>query len=190
MPLTLVYGQDNTANDRLIRYLHPELSCMSTLMSVPGHVVDQLIELAPTILGITLSKHGVSSSGSGVRTLASLLAARAVNPGLVYFSYPEASIHPGCLGNLLEWMIAHGPWICSTHSEHFALRICKLVRDRVMERDVVDFLCTDGLGGDSLTQMAVSLGAPKHIRLRLDDAGEFMDKWPKGFFDERAKELF
>ena len=27
-------------------------------------------------------------------------------------------------------------------------------------------------------------------RLRIDETGEFIDKWPNGFFRERAKELF
>ncbi len=27
-------------------------------------------------------------------------------------------------------------------------------------------------------------------RLQIDENGEFIDKWPKGFFRERAEELF
>jgi predicted ATPase len=27
-------------------------------------------------------------------------------------------------------------------------------------------------------------------RLRVDETGEFEDRWPTGFFEERAKELF
>ena len=27
-------------------------------------------------------------------------------------------------------------------------------------------------------------------RLRIDETGEFVDRWPRGFFDERARELF
>ena len=27
-------------------------------------------------------------------------------------------------------------------------------------------------------------------RLRIDESGEFVDKWPQGFFRERAEELF
>jgi hypothetical protein len=26
--------------------------------------------------------------------------------------------------------------------------------------------------------------------LRIDDTGEFIDRWPRGFFEERAEELF
>jgi hypothetical protein len=30
-----------------------------------------------------------------------------------------------------------------------------------------------------------------HLRqLRIDETGEFMDRWPRGFFEERAEELF
>lgn len=189
--MTLVYGTNNLANDRLIRHLYPSLSCLSTLMNVPAHVVDELIELAPKIIGVTLKKHLVSESGGGVRTLASILAGRrAAGDKMVYFAYPEASIHPSAQGNLVEWMLNNGPWVCATHSEHFALRICKRIRDGDLPRDVAEFLCTDGTGGDSLTQMAVSLGAPPHSRIRVDDDGEFMDPWPKGFFTERMKELF
>jgi len=189
--MTLVYGVNNFANDRLIRHLYPELSCLSTLMSVPGNIIDELVDLAPRILGVQLKKHPVSESGGGVRTLASIIAGRrAAGDKMVYFAYPEASVHPGSQGNLVEWMLDNGPWICATHSEHFALRICKRIRDGDLLRDAVEFLCTYGIGGDSLTQMAVSLGAPPHSRIRVDDSGEFMDPWPKGFFTERMKELF
>jgi hypothetical protein len=27
-------------------------------------------------------------------------------------------------------------------------------------------------------------------RLRIDQTGEFLDRWPRGFFEERAEELF
>jgi len=34
-----------------------------------------------------------------------------------------------------------------------------------------------------------TLGSRVH-QLRIDETGEFLDQWPHGFFEERAKELF
>lgn len=33
-------------------------------------------------------------------------------------------------------------------------------------------------------------GETRLIPLRVDDDGEFIDRWPNGFFGERAEELF
>ena len=52
-----------------------------------------------------------------------------------------------------------------------------------------------GAIGLSPTDLAViyveSSDSGVHFRpLRVDAEGEFIDQWPKGFFEERAKELF
>ena len=33
-------------------------------------------------------------------------------------------------------------------------------------------------------------GEVRATRLRIDETGEFIDRWPQGFFEERSDELF
>ena len=38
---------------------------------------------------------------------------------------------------------------------------------------------------------ADGMPTPLHLKhLRIDETGEFLDRWPRGFFEERAEELF
>ncbi len=49
-----------------------------------------------------------------------------------------------------------------------------------------------GLSANDLSVIYVeSVDADVRFRpLRVDGEGEFIDRWPKGFFEERAEELF
>jgi len=42
----------------------------------------------------------------------------------------------------------------------------------------------------SVIYVEASDDAVRFKRLRIDEDGEFIDRWPKGFFEERAEELF
>ena len=80
-------------------------------------------------------------------------------------------------------------FILETHSEHLILRVLRRIRET-----------TDG----KLPLGAVPVG-PKDVavlyveptdhgsrvlELRVDEAGEFVDRWPHGFFEEREDDLF
>jgi predicted ATPase len=78
--------------------------------------------------------------------------------------------------------------IIETHSEHLILRILRRIRE-TGEGQLYD--------GIAITPDDVSVcyvcqedGQSVPRTLRIDDQGEFIDKWPKGFFEERAGELF
>ena len=76
-----------------------------------------------------------------------------------------------------------------THSEHLILRILRRIRQTTdnelpehippVKPDDVCVLWVDNLGDGTTIQ-----------RLRIDERGEFIDRWPKGFFSERAEELY
>lgn len=80
-------------------------------------------------------------------------------------------------------------FIIETHSEHLILRLLKLIRDT-----------TNGelKEGDKPLRpedVAVIYAKPTEhgtelMELRISEDGDFIDKWPDGFFTERAKELF
>ena len=83
-----------------------------------------------------------------------------------------------------------GQCLIETHSEHLILRILRRIRqttdaDELPEyiprvtADDVSVLWVDNLGDGTTFQ-----------RLQIDERGEFIDRWPQGFFSERAEELF
>jgi hypothetical protein len=42
----------------------------------------------------------------------------------------------------------------------------------------------------SVVYVEATENGPNFKTLRVDQDGEFLDRWPKGFFRERSKELF
>jgi predicted ATPase len=114
---------------------------------------------------------------------------------------PELHLHPAlqaALGDVLieSSHIAQGKniiikrLIVETHSEHLLLRILRRIRqtqekigylpELSIEADDVSVLYFDPRPDDTT-----------HVtRMRISPEGEFMDRWPRGFFAERDKELF
>ena len=78
--------------------------------------------------------------------------------------------------------------LIETHSEHLILRILRRVRettDQELDQDAPEFK------QDRMSVLHVE-STPDGARirnLRVDDQGEFIDRWPKGFFAERMREL-
>lgn len=108
---------------------------------------------------------------------------------------PEVHIHPKLQADLADLLIAgiqparNHRFIVETHSEHLVLRLLRRIRET-----------TDGTLPPNMPklfpqQVSVvylerSSGGTKVHHLRIDEQGEFIDRWPEGFFEERAKELF
>ena len=79
--------------------------------------------------------------------------------------------------------------LVETHSEHIMLRLLRRIRE-TSENEFPP-------GAPSLTadQVAViyseqAADALKLTSLRIAADGDFIDRWPRGFFAERVKELF
>jgi len=122
------------------------------------------------------------------------------NIGLLAVEQPELHIHPGVqvgLGDLFikaigltESGLPTGKsLLIETHSEHIILRLLRRIREK-SEDDLPP-------GAPALMSEALSViyvegdDAGVHFRqLGINQAGEFSDQWPNGFFEERAKELF
>jgi hypothetical protein len=120
--------------------------------------------------------------------------------GLLAIEQPELHIHPAvqvAIGDLLIYAVEladAGPttersMLIETHSEHIMLRLLRRVRETT-EGDLPP-------GAPSMTADALSViyveGDDQGVQfsqLRIDQAGEFRDQWPNGFFEERAGELF
>jgi hypothetical protein len=126
--------------------------------------------------------------------------------GLATVEQPELHVHPAVqvrLGDLFILQVASSPtrqFLLETHSEHLLLRLLRRIRETT---DGELPQGHPGLKPEQLSVVYVEPGdeqdraegdqRPPAVRLRhlrIDETGEFMDRWPKGFFEERAEELF
>ena len=120
--------------------------------------------------------------------------------GIVIIEQPELHVHPAIqigLGDLFIRAIRpiQGPLhrgkalLIETHSEHIMLRLLRRIRETA-ENELPPGVI--GLEPDHLSVIYVE-GSDDGARFRVlqvDKEGEFIDRWPKGFFEERAGELF
>lgn len=155
-------------------------------------------------------KHAVEDVGSGIGyilpVLCSLFDHSKVSPDTVlrstlgaqkstgFIQQPELHLHPAlqaALGDVfLESSSLGKQVLIETHSEHLLLRLLKRIRQTHLQVEIApelklhaDDLCV--LYFDPSTD-----GTTKVKRLRISEDGEFMDRWPRGFFGERDMELF
>jgi len=109
---------------------------------------------------------------------------------------PEIHVHPAMqvgIGDLfIDAVTRDGPrraLLVETHSEHLILRLQRRIRESSTgEGDAA----APPFGPDRLSVVYVE-GLPEGVktrRLRLNEQGEFIDPWPKGFFDERFAEVY
>ena len=123
------------------------------------------------------------------------------NYGIVMLEQPELHLHPAIqveLGDLfIESTCEHSGmervFLIETHSEHLLLRLLRRIEETTeneLPSNIVE------LHAEDVSIIYVEPFRTKNSiktrikRLRLDNTGEFVDRWPNGFFDERAGELF
>lgn len=144
---------------------------------------------------------GPSDVGVGLSQLVPVIVSLVSSEDeLVAIEQPELHIHPAIqvgVGDLLASAVSASnsnpdPERClliETHSEHIMLRLLKRIRE-TSENELPP-------GAPSLTpqQVAVIYVEPAADELRLTALritadGDFIDRWPRGFFKERGEELF
>jgi hypothetical protein len=125
-----------------------------------------------------------------------------------YIQQPELHLHPGIQPALADIFIesinCSIPWsqylvspsscrhllVIETHSELLALRVLRRIRETSAGKLSKANL---SLSPDSVSIIYVSrnnTGEVTFTNLRVSQQGDFLDRWPEGFFDERGKELF
>ncbi len=161
---------------------------------------------------LPLSSHGFGISQALPVILQSLIAQKAA---VVVIEQPELHLHPyaqATLGDLFiaafqrevwstwkeqvnkarerervpppqptpEEISASAPrFIIETHSEHLILRLQRRIRGQQVRHEDVSIFYITRESGESFVH-----------KLRLDEAGDFIDNWPEGFFEERYEEMF
>jgi hypothetical protein len=138
-----------------------------------------------------------SEVGAGVsQVIPVVVAALDTKAGLTLIEQPEIHIHPAVqvgLGDLfIDSVIADGArraMLIETHSEHLILRLLRRIRETT-EKELPEGAPV--FPADKLSVLYVEGHADgvQIRRLHVDNHGEFTDRWPKGFFEERAQELF
>jgi predicted ATPase len=130
-----------------------------------------------------------------------VVAALRKRPGVLAIEQPELHIHPAIqvgMGDLFIRAIQANPeglpivdktLLIETHSEHLLLRLLRRIRERT-ENELAPGVA--GLTAEELSVIYVESGGQgvRFRPLRVDAEGEFRDRWPNGFFEERAGELF
>jgi predicted ATPase len=102
----------------------------------------------------------------------------------VLIEQPELHLHPRLQGDLADLFIEtaitgsqENTYLLETHSEALILRLLRRVREGVIKPDDIAILyVSSGEDGSNVT----------HIR--VDKDGDFMDRWPNGFFEETYRD--
>ncbi|MCP3143428.1 AAA family ATPase [Pyxidicoccus xibeiensis] len=138
-----------------------------------------------------------SEVGAGIsQVLPVVVAALEGRGGLSLVEQPEIHVHPAVqvgLGDLYsEAATREGSRrtvLVETHSEHLILRLLRRIRETT-EKTLPEG--APAFSADMLSVLYVE-STPEGVRirrLRVDEHGEFLDSWPRGFFDERFAEVY
>ena len=137
--------------------------------------------------------------GVGVSQVVPVIVA-ALTPGAsaTAIEQPELHLHPAIqarMGDLfIESALKEGVenrFILESHSEHLILRLLRRIRECHEEGvDYPDHLPKIKPEDLSVYYIQSEEGHTSMTNLRVSDDGDFLDRWPNGFFDERAGELF
>lgn len=176
----------------------------SELLEASDWVSEQL-EAIPTRRQVTLKDLRTDIDlhpedlGTGIsQVLPVLVAALGHNKNIVAIEQPELHVHPKfqvALGELFihaikDEMIARDTvFILETHSEYMMLRFLRRLYETANDELEPE---AHALTPDDIAVYYVNpLGDTTDIvPLRLTEEGEFLDRWPNGFFPERTQELF
>lgn len=139
---------------------------------------------------------GISDVGFGIsQLLPFVVQSLASKRQIITIEQPEVHVHPRLQADLGDLLIAaiqeprSHQLIIETHSEHLILRLLRRIRETT-DGELPEH--HPGLRPDQLSVIYLERGqsGARATQLRVNDAGEFIDRWPKGFFAERAAELF
>lgn len=141
-------------------------------------------ELLPQDVGVGISQ-----------LLPVVVAAFADSDRLVTIEQPELHVHPRLQAELGDVLISAAKrgngnqFLIETHSEHLILRLLSRVRE-THESGLPGHLPGVHPNDLSVVYLASTDGTSEATHLRVSEDGDFIDRWPNGFFEERAEELF
>jgi len=135
----------------------------------------------------------VSNVGAGIPQLVPVLTAGFLENQL-FIEQPELHLHPALQTVVADFFISRynnskTSFVVESHSEYLALRLLR----RIRETSAADIRHREFQLEP--TQVAFYYFNPTAegtdiMHLRVSPEGEFLDRWPRGFFAEREAELF
>ena len=160
--------------------------------AIAGAPVQQEVQLETVGSGMSVR---TSDIGVGISQILPVVVA-ALDPdcpAITAIEQPELHVHPRLqveLGDLFAQSVEKGGiFLIETHSEHLMLRLLRRIEETAsgelpegkpaLKPDQVSVVYVDQVEGEV-----------RATRIRIDETGEFIDRWPQGFFDERTDELF
>ena len=151
------------------------------------------LQLVSGSTGLALQPCEVGVGVSQVLPVA--LGAMAPGYSVLAVEQPELHIHPAIqcnLGDLLAAQVIGGQdrvILLETHSEHLILRLLRRIRENTEGELPPD---APAISPDHLSVLWVEQdnGVVRIEPIPVNAQGDFDGKWPKGFFEERANELF
>jgi len=141
------------------------------------------MDLAPQDIGVGISQ-----------VLPVIVAALNAESGIVAIEQPELHIHPAfqvALGDLfIEQVRQHHDvvFLLETHSEHLLLRLLRRIREANEQEAPKNLILTPNDLSIYFIEHGENGVSCQYIR--VDEDGDFIDRWPKGFFNERVEELY
>jgi hypothetical protein len=140
-------------------------------------------------------RHSFEDVGSGLGYVLPVLCAVWVSEeSIAIIQQPELHLHPAlqaAIGDVfIESAASSHQIIVETHSEHLLLRILRRIRQTSNGVQADEALC---VRPDDVVVVYFdprSDGTTAVKRLRISEDGDFLDRWPRGFFTERDEELF
>ena len=142
--------------------------------------------------GIEVSMKDIGAGvAQALPVISSLVSAHR---SVVAIEQPELHLHPRLqaeLGDLfIESAIAkRNTIIAETHSEHLILRILRRIRETTNDElpEGMKPLCPDDV---CVMYVQPGEGGSTALQLEITPDGDFVQRWPDGFFSERLEELF
>jgi hypothetical protein len=135
-----------------------------------------------------------SDVGTGLSCVLRVLT--ALHSGFSFSQQPELHLHPAMQSALGDIYIERTGTdderhLIESHSEYILLRCLRRIREtgdgKHLPGDPM------ALGPDQISILYFDPqqhGVTKVRRIRVTKDGEFIDRWPRGFFEERGKDLF
>lgn len=138
-------------------------------------------------------KHLFEDVGSGIGYVLPVLCGIFGPYRSSFIQQPELHLHPAlqaAMGDVFIEASSKGKQILiETHSEHLLLRILKRIRQTHLQAAMTPELKIEADDVCVLYFDPSPDGTTTVKRLRITEDGEFMDRWPRGFFGERDQEL-
>lgn len=139
--------------------------------------------------GVMLSANQL---GTGIsQVLPIVVAANIDGISLIAIEQPELHIHPRFQVELADVFLNardEHSFLIETHSEHIILRLLRRIRQD-SENELPEGYKSIKEDDVSIVYLDPSEEGVVVKRIRINSEGEFVDRWPQGFFVERREEL-